>query len=188
MPAAKRAAHADLIPCIDRSDIGDGGVSDLEGGIREVVADIEEAEPQLIQYGFYVDSQAGLMTVTAIHRDSASLEFHLEVGNEAFRRLGEMIVLKEIEVYGSISSRSEQMLEQKLRMLGGDSLTVHERFTRGSRDSPVSRRPPRAQAAAGHRTTHQRRTGQRSAPRAGRVRVRGGVLARDGVAGCRSAG
>ena len=67
------------------------------------------------------------MTVTAIHPDSTSLELHLEVGREEFRKLGELITLREVEVYGSISDRARAMLEQKVAMLGG-SVTVTERF------------------------------------------------------------
>jgi len=68
------------------------------------------------------------MTVTAVHPDSASLELHLELGREAFRKLGEMITLRQIEVYGTTSDRAREMLEPKVQMLGG-SVTVTERFS-----------------------------------------------------------
>lgn len=128
MAARNRAAPEHLILYLDRSEIRDGRIGDLQEGIRKVVALVEQQEPQLIEYGFYIDHDPDLMTVTAVHPDSASLEFHLEVGNKAFRQLGEMIVLREIEVYGSVSDRARQMLEQKVRMLGGTGFTVHEKF------------------------------------------------------------
>jgi hypothetical protein len=67
------------------------------------------------------------MTVAAVHPDTASLELHLEVGNEVFRKLGEMITLREIQVYGRVSQRAREMMEQKVRMLGGSRLTVTEK-------------------------------------------------------------
>jgi broad specificity phosphatase PhoE len=67
------------------------------------------------------------MSVTAVHPDSASLELHLEVGRDEFRRLGDLITLREIQVYGSISKRAREMLEEKAKMLGG-SVSVTERF------------------------------------------------------------
>ena len=67
------------------------------------------------------------MTVVAVHPDTASLELHLEIGNEEFRRLGEMITLRQIRVFGPVSARAREMLEQKAEMLGG-SVSVSERF------------------------------------------------------------
>jgi len=74
------------------------------------------------------------MTVTAVHPDSASLELHMKVGREEFRKLGELITLREIEVYGSISDGAREMLEQKVKMLGG-RVTVTERFSGFARTS-----------------------------------------------------
>lgn len=117
----------ELIIYIDHSTIHDDRVEDLKSGIRRLVEVIDELEPQLIAYGFHLDEEAARMTVTAIHRDSASLELHMEVGKEQFRKLGEMITLRAIQVYGKISDRAREMLEQKAEMLGG-SVMVTERL------------------------------------------------------------
>jgi hypothetical protein len=77
------------------------------------------------------------MTVTAVHPDSGSLELHMEVGREEFRKLGDMITLRRIEVYGSISERAREMLEQKATMLGGSGVTVVERFAGFARTPPA---------------------------------------------------
>jgi len=119
---------SELIVYLDHSDIHEGRLEELREGIRRLVEFIEAREPQLIAYGFHLDEAAGRMTVTAVHRDSASLELHLEIGREEFRKLGEMITLRQIEIYGAISDRARQMLEQKAQMLGGRGLTVVERF------------------------------------------------------------
>ena len=119
---------AELIVYIDQSDIHEGRLEDLQEGIRRLVDVIEALEPRLIAYGFHLDEEAGRMTVTAVHPDSASLELHLEIGNEEFRKLGDLITLTQIQVYGSISERAREMLEQKATMLGGSGVTVTERF------------------------------------------------------------
>jgi hypothetical protein len=119
---------AELIVYVDHSDIVGDRIEDLQEGIRRVVDVIEEREPQLIAYGFHLDEDARRMTVTAVHRDSASLELHLEVGREEFRKLGDLITLTDIEVYGSISEKAREMLEQKAAMLGASEVTVTERF------------------------------------------------------------
>ena len=103
-------------------------MDEVKAGIRRLVDVIEVREPRLFAYGFHLDEDAGRMTVTAVHPDSESLELHLEIGREEFRKLGEMVTLRTIEVYGSISDRARRMLEQKAAMLGGSSVTVSERF------------------------------------------------------------
>jgi hypothetical protein len=119
---------AELIVYIDHSDIHPGRLDELKEGIRRLVDLIEMREPRLIAYGFYLDEDARRMTVTAVHPDSASLELHLEIGNVEFRKLADMITLRVIQVYGSISERVREMLQQKATMLGGSVVTVSEQF------------------------------------------------------------
>jgi hypothetical protein len=52
----------------------------------------------------------------------------MEIGRDEFRKVGEFIALKQIHVYGHISERAREMLEQKAKMLGGAGLVVSERF------------------------------------------------------------
>jgi hypothetical protein len=68
------------------------------------------------------------MTVTAVHPDSASLELHMEMGGDEFRKVGEFITLNQIHVYGHISERAGEMLKEKARLLGGADVIVSERF------------------------------------------------------------
>ena len=114
---------------IDRSDISKGRIPDLKAGIRRLVEVIESLEPQLITYGFYLDEEAARMTVVAVHPDSASLELHLQIGRTEFRKLADMITLRQIEVYGSLSDKALTMLQEKATMLGGSGVTVHERLS-----------------------------------------------------------
>lgn len=116
-----------MIVYIDHSDIHEGRLEDLKEGIRRLVDFIETHEPQLTAYGFHLDEDAARMTVVAVHPDTASLELHLGIGNEEFRKLGEMITLRQIRVFGPVSDRAREMLERKAEMLGG-SVSVSERF------------------------------------------------------------
>jgi len=128
MTGEPQPGAAELIVYIDHSEIHAGRLDELKEGIRRLVDVIEVREPRLIAYGFHLDEAAGRMTVTAVHPDSESLELHLEIGKDQFRKLGDMITLRKIEVYGAISDRAREMLEQKATMLGGSNITVTERF------------------------------------------------------------
>jgi hypothetical protein len=67
------------------------------------------------------------MTVVAVHPDSASLEFHLEIAGPEFRKLTEFIELTTIEVYGRPSDKALKELQEKADMLGeGGSVVVQE--------------------------------------------------------------
>lgn len=127
MTGEPRHGVPEMIVYIDHSDIHEGRLEDLKEGIRRLVDFIETHEPQLTAYGFHLDEDAARMTVVAVHPDTASLELHLGIGNEEFRKLGEMITLRQIRVFGPVSDRAREMLERKAEMLGG-SVSVSERF------------------------------------------------------------
>lgn len=103
---------------VDRSDIREGRLEDLEEGIRRLVEFIETHEPRLIEYSFHLDEEAGRMTVVAVHPDSASLELHQETGGPEFRKLGDLVTLRQIEVFGAVSERARDLLRQKAAALG----------------------------------------------------------------------
>jgi hypothetical protein len=130
---------AELIVYIDHSDIHAGRLDELKAGVRRLVQVIESLEPQLISYGVHLDEATHLMTVVAVHPDSASLELHLDVGGPEFRKLADLITLRGIDIYGSISAKALTMLEQKANALGGNTITLHERFAGFSHPSPSPR-------------------------------------------------
>ena len=128
MAGDPRSDAPDVIVYVDHSDIHLDHLDELKEGIRHAVALLEEREPQLLAYGFHLDEDLGRMTVTAVHPDSASLELHLEVGREEFRKLGAFLTLRNIEVYGSIGDAVRELLDQKTKMLGGTGVRIVERF------------------------------------------------------------
>ena len=67
---------------------------------------------------------AGKMTVVAVHPDSASLELHMDIGGEEFRKLGHLLRLTGIECYGRPSERALEQLRQKAAALGDGGTVV----------------------------------------------------------------
>jgi hypothetical protein len=109
---------------IDHSDIRRDSLEELKAGVRRLVDFIDAQEPRLITYGFYIDEVAAKMTVVAVHRDSASLELHLDVGSEEFRKLARLLTLTAIECYGRPSEKALEQLRQKATTLGDGGTVV----------------------------------------------------------------
>ena len=114
---------------LDRSTINEGESEEVRRLIPELVEFIEQREPQLISYEFFVDDAAGQMTVVSVHPDSDSLRFHLDIGRSAFARFASLIDLETIEVFGPLRDEVVAMLEDKAAMLGrAATVRVHERL------------------------------------------------------------
>jgi len=111
---------------IDTSAIRPGKLGELEVAMKHLAAFVEANVPQLISYGFFLDEDRSRMTVVAVHPDSASLEFHMDVGADEFRKFADLIDLLSIEVYGRVSDAVLDRLHRKAQMLGAASVTVHE--------------------------------------------------------------
>jgi hypothetical protein len=112
---------------IDHSDIREGSLDELKVGVSRLVDFIQVREPQLITYGFYIDDEAGKMTVVAVHPDSASLELHLDIGRSEFRKVAHLLTLTTIECYGRPSERVMEQLRQKAAALGDGGTVVSVR-------------------------------------------------------------
>jgi hypothetical protein len=65
-----------------------------------------------------MDEVAREMTVVAVHPDSASLELHMQIGSEEFRKRGHLLRPTGIECYGRPSERALDQLRQKAAALG----------------------------------------------------------------------
>jgi len=111
---------------VDTSAIHDGKLEELKVAMKALAAFVEANVPQLISYGFFLDEDQRQMTVVAVHPDSASLEFHMEMGGAEFRKFADLIDLSRIEVYGRVSEAVLERLHQKARMLGRGTVAVHE--------------------------------------------------------------
>jgi hypothetical protein len=122
--------QSELIVYIDRSNIRDGRLEEVKTAIEHLVEFVNEHNPRIIDYRFFVEEKGGRLTLVAVHPDSAALEFHMDVGNEEFRKLAPMIALRSIEVFGRPSERVMNQLQEKADMLGENgTVSVHEHFT-----------------------------------------------------------
>jgi hypothetical protein len=110
---------------VDTSEVRQGALKELRGGIRELVKFVDANEPKLIAYNVYLSEDGGQMTVVHIHADSASLEYHMEVVGPVFRRLADLITLSSIRIYGEPSENALRQLHDKAASLGDGDVSVH---------------------------------------------------------------
>jgi hypothetical protein len=82
--------------------------------------------PRVLSHGFVLDARRTTMIVVAVHPDSVSLGFHLDEGNEEFRKFAYLIELSRIEAYGSVSNGVLDRLRRKAQMLGRGSVVIHD--------------------------------------------------------------
>jgi quinol monooxygenase YgiN len=113
---------------IDRSEIREGKLEEVKAAIRELVDFVAANEPQLLSYHFHINGGGTRMIVVAVHPDSASLEFHMDVAGPVFRKFTRLIDLTAIEVYGDVSDAARKRLQEKAQMLGRGAALAHEPF------------------------------------------------------------
>lgn len=111
---------------VDVSHVREGRLGELETAMNGLSRFVEANMPRVLSYGFFLDDSRTTMTVVAVHPDSASLEFHLDEGNEEFRKFADLIELSRIEVYGSVSNGVLDRLHRKAQMLGRGSVVIHD--------------------------------------------------------------
>lgn len=63
---------------VDSSEILDGKLEDLKTAMNALAQFVEANEPELA-YNVYLNENDTRMTVIHVHRDTASLEFHMRV-------------------------------------------------------------------------------------------------------------
>jgi quinol monooxygenase YgiN len=110
---------------IDTSDVRAGALEELKRAIRELVEFIDANEPQILAYSVYLSDDGSQMTVVHVHVDSASLEYHMDVGGPAFRRFTDLITMSSIHIYGEPSENALGQLREKAQMLGSGNVIVH---------------------------------------------------------------
>ena len=111
---------------VDVSHVREGRLGELETAMNGLSRSVEANMPRVLSYGFFLDASRTTMTVVAVHPDSVSLEFHLDEGNEEFRKLADLIELSRIDVYGSVSNGVLDRLHRKAQMLGRGSVVIHD--------------------------------------------------------------
>lgn len=110
---------------VDRSDVREGKLDELEPAMERLVEFIEANNPHVLSYRFFLDEDAARMTVIGVHPDSEALAFHMDVGEEEFRAFGDLVDLSSIAVHGEVSDDVLRRLHEKAEMLGGAEVSVH---------------------------------------------------------------
>jgi hypothetical protein len=118
---------------VDTSAIRNGKLGELQAATQALNSFVEANVPQLLSYGFFLNEDQTRMSVVAVHRDSASLQFHMDAGAGEFRKFAHLIDLLRIDVYGRVSEAVLQRLHQKARGLGNATVAVHEFYAGFSR-------------------------------------------------------
>jgi len=130
------------IVVIDTSVVLEGKLPELVTAIQELAAFVESNEPRPISYNVYLNENRRLMTVVQVHPDSASMEFHMNVAGPAFAAFEELIKLSTMDVFGKPSDHLLEQIQQKVRMLGHATVSVHDLHAGFDRFGPPHRARP----------------------------------------------
>jgi len=115
----------DSIVVVDRSEILEGKLADVENGFRDLADFVATHEPRIIAYLIYVSEDRRMVTVLQIHPDSESMESHMALAGPLFAKFAAMLRMQSLDVYGSPTERLLAMLRQKSAMLGAGAPVVH---------------------------------------------------------------
>jgi quinol monooxygenase YgiN len=118
---------SDPIVFVDTSEIREGKLEELRRAVAELAAFVDANEADTISYQVFFGDGDRRMTVLQVHRDSASMERHMEIAGPVFAKFADLLVLRTIDIYGSPSEKVVEQLRRKAELLGTASVAVHER-------------------------------------------------------------
>jgi hypothetical protein len=78
---------------IDTSRVHEGALPRLQEAIADLAEFVEQNEPRIVSYSAYFSEAGDQMTVTHIHDDGASLDYHMEVAGPRFAPFAELLTL-----------------------------------------------------------------------------------------------
>jgi hypothetical protein len=113
-----------VILYVDTSDVRAGALDELKPAMRRLADFVEANEPQLVAYNVYFSDDGTRMTVASLHRDSASLEYHLQVAGPVVREFVDLVTLSSIQIYGEPSEMVVEQARAKARLLGRGTVVV----------------------------------------------------------------
>jgi quinol monooxygenase YgiN len=111
---------------VDSSEIREGKLEELKRAVDEMVAFIEANEHRPILYRVYLSGDETRMTVVQVHPDSESMEFHMAAAADVFRGFVDLVSMSSMDIYGAPSERLLDQMRQKARMLGLETVAVHD--------------------------------------------------------------
>jgi hypothetical protein len=110
---------------IDTSVVREGSLDELKGAIAGLAEFVQANVPGIVAYSVYFTDDGRRMSVVHVHADPGSLDRHMEIAGPEFRRFADLLTLESIDVYGDPSAEAVGRMEDKARMLGAGSVTVH---------------------------------------------------------------
>ena len=118
---------------VDTSEVREGALDELKPAIAELARFVEQNEPRLLAYNVFFSDDGRQMTVMHVHRDAASLDFHMDVAGPAFAGFADLLTLSSITIYGEPSAKAIAQLNAKAELLGQGRVSVlpmHAGFAR----------------------------------------------------------
>lgn len=92
--------------------IKEGKADDLKRMLKEFPDFIEENEPRLLAFNFYLNEEEDQMAVVQVHPDAESFEFHMKVAGEHISQsYGLIEETVSTQIYGTPSERVLEMVE-----------------------------------------------------------------------------
>ena len=111
---------------VDVSEILPGKLEEAKAAFKELAAFVESNEPRAISYNVFFNAAGTMVTVVQVHPDSASMEFHSQVGADLFRRFAGLLTMRRMEIYGEPSAELLEAMRAKGAMLGVGGVEVHD--------------------------------------------------------------
>lgn len=106
--------------------IKEGKAEELKRMLKAFPDFIEENEPRLLAFNFYLNEEENQVAVVQIHPDADSFEFHMKVAGEHISQsYGFLEETLSTQMYGTPSERVLEMVEQFRQEAGQkETLTV----------------------------------------------------------------
>lgn len=111
---------------IDTSEVQAGKLNELKAAMESLAQFVEANEPRIIAYNVYFTPDGTQMSVLHVHRDLASLEFHMKVAGPKFPSFAQFIKLLSIDIYGRPSDELLEQLQHKAQLLGAGKVLIHD--------------------------------------------------------------
>jgi quinol monooxygenase YgiN len=102
-------AMPDEVVYIDRFEIRDGKLEEFKRYAEEMAAFVEQEEPGVSAFNYFVDEVEGSGTAVFIFSDADALDRHLDVASSKFQQGYELLSGTKIELLGPASQRAAEM-------------------------------------------------------------------------------
>ena len=100
---------SDQVIYVDRFQVAAGKVEDFKRYAAEVAAFVDENEPAVVSYHYYMDGDDGSGTAVFIFGEADALDRHLELVSSRFQEGYELLRASDIELLGRPSERAAAM-------------------------------------------------------------------------------